>query len=109
MGAVQQAQKLLSGQLESARRQYVTATSMPGSSETDREKRGKHFDSALPPAALRFYGRGAMPATGGGAPTTSGGGAPAGPAVGTVQDGYRFKGGDPGKQESWEKVQTRQQ
>lgn len=30
--------------------------------------------------------------------------APAGrPAVGAVQDGYRFKGGDPSKQSSWEK------
>lgn len=26
------------------------------------------------------------------------------PAVGKIQDGYRFKGGDPSKQENWEKV-----
>jgi hypothetical protein len=28
-----------------------------------------------------------------------------GPTVGTVEHGYRFKGGDPSKQTSWEKVQ----
>jgi hypothetical protein len=28
----------------------------------------------------------------------------AGPTPGTVEDGYRFKGGDPGKQENWEPV-----
>ena len=31
--------------------------------------------------------------------------APKGPAVGAVQDGYRFKGGDPASPNSWEKVQ----
>lgn len=30
--------------------------------------------------------------------------APRGPKAGTVQDGFRFKGGDPAKKENWEKV-----
>lgn len=31
--------------------------------------------------------------------------AASGPATGTVMDGYRFKGGDPGKKENWEKAE----
>ena len=38
------------------------------------------------------------------APQSTGGG-PAPPKVGDVQNGYKFKGGDPSKPESWEKVQ----
>lgn len=39
------------------------------------------------------------PAGGGGQPA-----APAGPQPGTVQDGYRFKGGDPANANNWEKI-----
>lgn len=39
---------------------------------------------------------------GGAAPTAPA--APKPPAVGTVQDGYRFKGGNPADQKNWEKV-----
>jgi hypothetical protein len=38
----------------------------------------------------------------GGQPSAAPSGAP---AVGSVEDGYRFKGGDPSKQENWEPVQ----
>lgn len=42
------------------------------------------------------------------APTVGGGGASSAaplPTVGTVVDGYRFKGGDPAKPDSWDRVQ----
>ena len=38
------------------------------------------------------------------AEAASGGGEPV-PAVGTVKNGYRFKGGDPNNKDSWKKVQ----
>lgn len=38
-------------------------------------------------------------------PQTSYDPAASGPATGTVMDGYRFKGGDPGKKENWEKAE----
>jgi hypothetical protein len=35
---------------------------------------------------------------------TIGGGTVGAPRAGAIQGGYRFKGGDPSKQENWEKV-----
>lgn len=48
--------------------------------------------------ALRYYR--AKGGKGGAAPLTGGGGKPP-PKVGTVMDGHRFIGGDPGKQSNW--------
>jgi hypothetical protein len=42
--------------------------------------------------------------TGKGKPTSGTPAAPKAPAVGTVQNGYKFKGGDPANQNNWEKV-----
>ena len=57
-------------------------------------------DLALP-KELQFEGEeGATASKPGGAAST----APIGPPVGTVDSGFKFKGGDPHKQENWEKV-----
>lgn len=47
------------------------------------------------------YKPAAIPAT----PQPETNAAPGAPAAGTMMDGYRFKGGDPAKQENWERVQ----
>lgn len=44
------------------------------------------------------------PRSGLGSVTKGGGQSSGGPAIGAVEDGYRFKGGDPSKRESWEPV-----
>ncbi len=56
-GAVEQVQRLLTGQLEGARRRFTTSTGRPG----------EMFDKMLPPEAKQFYKQGTSAApTGGG-------------------------------------------
>lgn len=73
--------QLLAGQLGGLKLQYETGTGM------------KNFDTKLYPETLKELGGLENPA-----PTN-------GPAVGTVDGGYRFKGGDPANPASWEKTQ----
>lgn len=56
-----------------------------------------HFGLGISPHLIE--GAAEAQAGQGGAPSSTA------PAVGKVQKGYRFKGGDPSKQENWEKVQ----
>lgn len=83
-GASATAKKLLGGQLSSLELQYKRTT-----------KREDFADQFLSPAARAAY-QSTRPAA---APA-----APAGPKAGTIQDGYRFKGGNPADPQSWEKV-----
>ena len=62
-----------------------------------------------PENARARLARSIMGGSGGGAPAPGGpkggGTAPAAPSVGEERQGYRFKGGDPAQQASWERVQ----
>lgn len=85
-GASEYTKRLLAGQLDGQRRLFTTQTGLPQ----------QIFDDILGPEAVKELE--ALSRERGGAAT-------GGPAVGTVENGYRFKGGDPSKQESWEKAQ----
>lgn len=81
LGATKTIKELFSGRLSEAERTYERTT-----------KRKDFRTQLLSPAAAEILnGRGGKEA-------------PSGPAAGSVQDGYKFKGGDPSKRENWEKV-----
>ena len=85
-GVIKGYQELLSGRLVNTKLRYENDTGL------------KDFDTKLAPATRRaISGEAATPAA---AATTP----KAAPASGAIQDGYRFKGGDPAKASNWEKV-----
>jgi len=85
-GAINQYKKLALGQLRGLRTQYSEATGRDD------------FDRFLAPGTKQFFGDEGKNQGGGGDKTK------APPPVGQVEGGYRFKGGDPSKQENWEKA-----
>jgi hypothetical protein len=84
-GVLKTFKQLLAGQLNSLNIQYQTGTGRDD------------FETKLSPASKRE-----LNALNPQAPTARN--APKAPAVGTVQDGYRFKGGNPADAKNWEKV-----
>ena len=79
-------QEILGGRLVNTKLRYENDTGL------------KDFDAKLAPATRKAISGGA--ATPAAAATTP----KAAPASGAIQDGYRFKGGDPAKASNWEKV-----
>lgn len=85
-GVIKSYQALLGGRLKSTALRYENDTGL------------KDFNTKLLPATIRaISGETVAPAA---ATTTP----KAAPAVGAIQEGYRFKGGDPAKVSNWEKV-----
>ena len=83
-GVINQYRKLALGQLHGLQTQYEVATGRDD------------FDDLLAPGTKEFFNR----KQGEGDKTAKDGA----PKAGVVEDGYRFKGGDPSKKENWEKV-----
>lgn len=91
-GALKTVTKLMGGQFKGMQKQYEAGT----------YGRKDFSEKYLSPAAQKALEAAQAPhTTDVKAPAASG---KLIPAAGTVQDGFRFKGGDPAKQESWEKV-----
>lgn len=85
-GALGAQRSLIAGKLSELKRNFKRTTK---GSDSD-------FEELLSPVAKRELG--SLPS----GDTQSAGKAP---AVGAIEDGHRFKGGDPSKQENWERVQ----
>lgn len=88
-GALNTVTKLMGGQFKGMQKQYEAGT-------YGRKDFGEKY---LTPAAQKALAAAQAPHQ-----EAPGSQAAGKPAKGAVQDGYRFKGGDPAKQENWEKV-----
>lgn len=89
-----------SGEFANARKQYFA---QPGDSQQVIAQKAKNRETAIN-GLFAEVPEGRRTSVAGAAPKQAAKPASGAPAVGTVQDGYRFKGGDPGDQKNWEKV-----
>jgi hypothetical protein len=83
-GGADTATAFIKGKLEGLKQQYARGD----------DQRGQYFDSKMLTAGARdLFGK-----------SSSSSGAPSAPKPGDVQQGYRFKGGDPANPANWDKV-----